>query len=182
MHVHTHVHTPPFDTEAKPIRFPQFMTALPRICQPFVVARAGTLLSYNALSLNCRPSLRHGYRHGHGREYGWRPEQSQRWFSNQKNRSTLDEEANEAKKAYKMLEVPVGASSRDIRNAYFRLALKYHPDKCRNEQDMKIKAESAARFTKVSPSQLLIHLAYLTVDECYQLTHCQSRVTMHTNV
>ena len=60
---------------------------------------------------------------------------------------------DEGDDAYEILGVPVTASSSDIRKAYRKLALQYHPDKQTTEEGRR---NASAKFVKISNAYELL--------------------------
>ena len=57
-----------------------------------------------------------------------------------------------------MLQVPKGASDEQIKRAYRKLALKYHPDKNQGNE------EANLRFAEISNGIFLLHLLLLLLN------------------
>lgn len=68
-------------------------------------------------------------------------------------RAELDLKKSKRKDYYKLLEVPKDASEQDIKKAYRKMAIKYHPDKNRDQEggDEKFKEIGEAYETLIDP-------------------------------
>ncbi|MGN0202744.1 MAG: J domain-containing protein [Candidatus Cryptobacteroides sp.] len=89
-------------------------------------------------------------------EWTYGPEQGDNeWYGNFGGNPYAAEAATSLSSAYRTLEISPDATDSEVKSAFKRLALKYHPDKYATE-DQAVQHEAEEKFKKVNEAYQLI--------------------------